>query len=132
MKLSNNRILGLLALGMAVTATSQAGMQAQFHLPVAAHWGQTLLAPGDYKLQMPEVASGFRQVLIEGEGRRVYAMPLATDSKAINGSSSLQLVQQDGNYYVREYRSDVVGKTYTFGVPKTAAPGKRTSIELKN
>jgi len=132
MKASNTRILGLLALGLAVTASSQAGVQAQFHLPVAAHWGQALLAPGDYKLLISDAASGFSRVVIQGEGGTVCAMPLVADPKASNGSASLLLVKREGNYFVREYRSEVDGKTCTFGIPKRLAPGKPISIELKN
>jgi hypothetical protein len=131
MKLSINRILPLLATALAVTATSQAALQAHFHLPVAAHWGPALLAPGDYNLAVLDSNSGPRNVVIRGEGRTAYAMSVIVEPLDSDTHSSLRLVKQGKDYFVREYRSGTIGKTYTFPVPKARTSAK-LALEIRD
>lgn len=129
-----NRFLGLAMLAVFLgVGTSQASVQATFHLPVATHWGKTVLAPGDYKLLVQDGQSNLRNVVIQGEGRTVFAMPLVADANASTAAHShLELVQRDGAYFIKEYCSQVEGKTYLFGVPKNLSPEKSITVEIKN
>src|SRR5271168_3921850 len=107
--MSINRILslGLLALTATVGAV-QAGVQAKFHLPVEARWGQSILAPGDYKLSLPEYSLGGRQLIVTGGDKNVMIQPTVMDydRDAIPDAdrSYLKLVKVNGTYFVTEYR----------------------------
>jgi hypothetical protein len=121
--MSINRIfnLGLLVMTVAVGA-AHAGVQAEFHLPFGARWGQMTLAPGDYKLTLPEMALGHRQFTVTSNDRTGYVQPMVADYgqslEGDSGHSYLKLVKVNGTYFVAEYRSGVTGKTFNFAVPK--------------
>jgi hypothetical protein len=134
MGVSLNRLFGALALaGLIGAGSMQASVQAQFHLPVAAHWGSAILKPGDYKILIRDLRFGPNQVVIQGEeGKAMYAMPLAIDPTSASGHSSLQLVERNGTYFVKQYRSASEGKTFTFRVPKLAPSEQSRSIEIEN
>jgi hypothetical protein len=67
MYFKSNRISGLaaLAVGVGLTATPASAQQATFHLPFVAHWGSTVLEPGDYKLSAPVEWSGTRMIQVD-------------------------------------------------------------------
>jgi hypothetical protein len=118
-----NRIssLGLLAITAAVGA-AHAEVQAKFHLPVQARWGKMTLAPGDYKVSLPQASLGNRQFIVAGDRMTGVIQPLVTDEDrgtTPNSSASyLQLVNVDGTYFIAQYRSGASGKTFSFAVPK--------------
>ncbi len=129
--LTNRMSVFAMLAGLLGASSSQAAVQAQFHLPVAAHWGSTLLAPGNYTIEVKGFEpGGSKQVGVQGAGPAAWRMPVATDTEAISNSSSLQLVEVDGEYFVREYRAGSVGKTFTFGLPKHGAGHSRKPIEM--
>ncbi len=109
----------------------QGAVQAHFHLPITAHWGQAVLAPGDYRVKILDLNDGPNQIVIQGEGKTFYAMVRNTGDESLSGASSLQLVKRDGAYFIKEYRSGYVGKTYSFSVPKSAE-GATESIAIGN
>lgn len=131
---STNRILGAAMLAVLFgAATMQASVQATFHLPVTTHWGQATLAPGDYKILVQDGQSNLRNVMIQGQGRTVFALPLVADSNSSSAAHShLELVERDGKYFIKEYCSQLEGKTYSFGVPKQLNPEKSITVEIKN
>jgi hypothetical protein len=118
-----NRIFsfGLLVLTAAVGA-AQAGVQAQFHLPFEARWGQAILAPGDYKVSLPESSTAGRQWLVTSQDKSVFVQPLVTDHDERwaddSKGSYLTLVKVNGMYVVSQYRSGPTGKVFGFPVPK--------------
>ena len=119
MSIMMNRILGAAALGALLGAgCMQGAVQAHFHLPVTAHWGQSVLAPGDYKIKIMDLSAGPNQVVIEGQGKTIYQMVKMTDLDPLAHKSSLQLVERNGQYFVQSYRSGDVGKIFSFSVPK--------------
>jgi len=131
MNFSINRIFGFVALaGLAGACCSQAAVQASFHLPVSAHWGIATLAPGDYRIQVRDLTAGNKQVVIEGKGHTMYAMPVGVDRQDHLDKSSLQLVELNGDYFVRELRSETSGQTYTFQVPKQSH--RVATVEIRN
>jgi hypothetical protein len=108
----------------ALTAFASAGLmqgaeQAAFHLPVAAHWGQSVLAPGDYKMYLPERSGGGMRFLVSGLGKSVFETPLVMGTQNFSSTSYLKLREIDGNYFVREFSSGPAGEIFTFPVPKT-------------
>jgi hypothetical protein len=100
------------------TALMQASQQATFHLSAVTHWGHTVLQPGDYKMSLPDDALGQRQLKVEGNGRTVYIFPIVADSTEKGGSSHLEVTEVDGQYFVHGFASGVLGKEFTFYMPK--------------
>jgi hypothetical protein len=100
--------------------TGTASMQgATFHLSTPAHWGEVVLAPGDYKLSLPAPSLGRVAFRIEGAGQSVFAFPVSTnDAQSNSASSYLKLSEIDGAYFIREFSSGATGKTFTFAMPK--------------
>ena len=132
MAISINRVLGAVALAALLGAgCMQGAVQAHFHLPVTAHWGQAVLAPGDYKVKIMDLNSGPNQIIIQGEGKTFFAMVQNADDEALSKSNSLQLVKRDGTYFIKQYHSGYVGKTFSFNVPKGAV-GATESISIGN
>jgi hypothetical protein len=129
-----NRIFGFVMLAaLAGACVSQAAVQARFHLPVTAQWGKTVLAPGDYKIVvLDDIASGRNQLVIEGEGKSLHELPVAVDLRPASSPSSLELIEVNGNYFVREYKSGFAGKTFTFGVPKQVASHHTKTVQIAN
>ncbi len=117
----NNWLLRTLQFATLTAVAGTALMQAEqatFHLPVAAHWGNAVLAPGDYRMELPDLALGHPQFRVEGDGKAVYALPKVTDFTRTSNSNYLKLSEVDGEYYVCGYTSGLDGKEYTFFTPK--------------
>jgi len=121
--MSMNRILtlGLLAITAAVGA-AQANVQATFHLPVGAHWGQTTLAPGDYKISIPDDYRATPRLILQGNGTTGYVQPQLIDPESdqpnVRENSYLKLEKVNGAFFVTEYRSGSIGETFHFLLPK--------------
>lgn len=126
MNTSIGRIVTFAAItAIAGTELMQGAQLAAFHLPVAAHWGQATLEPGDYKIYLPEPSTGETQFLVRGAHKTIYALPLLTTGKNISASSYLDLREINGVYFVRELSFGPAGETFVFHVPKT---GRRQQI----
>lgn len=110
---------------LAGTGLMKGEEHATFHLPMAAHWGSVLLAPGDYSLSLPDLSIGDVALRVAGAGRTVYEMPSVIDRKETSNKSRLELWNIDGNYFIRELAYGPTGKTFTFFVPK---PSHRVQI----
>ena len=119
--------LAAIAGGLGLTATRANAQQAAFHLPVAAHWGSIVLESGDYKLSASIGGSGNHLIYISQPGQGKVVLPEATEipRRKLDGSS-LELVNVNGAYFVRRYRSAVTGQVFTFAVPK-ATPETETA-----
>jgi hypothetical protein len=121
MKMKHILSYGLLITTIAV-GSAHAAVQAKFHLPVGVHWGAMTLAPGDYKLSLPEGALGVRQFTVTGGDKTGYVQPTVTDDNAglfdDSTRSYLQLVKVNGAFFVAQYRSGATGKLFSFAVPK--------------
>lgn len=114
------RILKIAALaGVIGVSCMQGAVQATFHLPVETHWGKDVLAPGDYRILVPDMLSGPHRVSIQGNGQTIYETVQAIDVDPQVSNPALKLIEHDGAYFVKEYRSGVAGATYSFGIPKT-------------
>jgi hypothetical protein len=120
--MSMKHIFGFGLLVMTVAAgAAQAEVQAKFHLPFGARWGEMTLAPGDYVMQLPEASLGVRQFTVTGDHKTGYVQPVVTDyHDALTNDSDrsyLQLVKVNGTYFVTKYRSGATGKLFSFAVP---------------
>jgi hypothetical protein len=113
-----------------VSALQAESVQAHFHLAFAAYFGSSSLAPGDYRISLLEEQSGLKRVVIEGQNGRVQGFPMALQKDVPPGPSSLELVKSDGNYFIREYRSQYTGRVYTFAMPKNVHPVQTEIVQI--
>jgi hypothetical protein len=132
-RFSIDRIFGLVTLaGLTGACLTQGAVQAHFHLPVTAHWGNAVLAPGDYKIKVTDDISGRHPVLIEGQGITIHELPAVVDEGGPAGHSSLELVEVRGDYFIKEYKSSLAGKTFSFLVPKERGAKHSKTLEIEN
>jgi hypothetical protein len=133
MYFKSNRILGLaaLAVGVGLTATPASAQQATFHLPFVAHWGSTVLEPGDYKLSAPVEWSGTRMIQVSQYRHSRRMLPQSIDlPQGHLDRSSLELINVNGAYFVRRYKSALTGQVFTFSVPKATSETEMASATM--
>ena len=133
MHFRSNRILGLatLGLGLGLTAAPASAQQATFHLPFAVHWGPMVLESGDYRLSAPAGQSGNHLIYISqpGDNKAVLAQSTEIQPRRFDGSS-LELVNVNGAYFVRRYKSALTGQVFTFPVPKATPETEMASATV--
>ena len=131
MNFSINRSIALsaIAIALGLGASKASAESAKFNLPVQAHWGSTVLAPGEYTLRVPFSSSGVRIFYLDGDEGIKMAVPEIVNTNALSGGSHLTLVSIDGTYYVREYGSELRGQTLQFHVPKSS--GRQLNLQTR-
>ncbi len=93
-----------------------------FKLPVAAHWGKMLLAPGEYEFVV-DTASATRVVTITSKDTDWSGMVLASavdDARTSSGSVMTLAKSQDTTYVKTVYLKDA-GVALEFSMPKGMA-----------
>jgi hypothetical protein len=133
MYFKSSRILGLaaLAVGLGVTATTASAQQATFHLPFVAHWGPTVLEPGDYNLTASVEWSATHLIQVSQHGHSSRILPQSIDLPLGHlDRSSLELVDINGAYFVRRYKSALTGQVFTFPVPKVTPEAEMASAAV--
>ncbi len=132
MYFKSSRILGLaaLAIGLGVTAIPASAQEATFHLPFAAHWGPTVLEPGDYKLSAPVEWSGSHLIQVSQYGHSRRMLPQSIDMQGHLDHSSLELVSVNGAHFVKRYKSAFTGQVFTFSVPKATPETEMASAAM--
>jgi hypothetical protein len=105
---------------LASIGVMQGAVQGRFHLPTEARWGQVVLQPGDYTIELPTLSLDESHMIVQGEGKRVFETPHLAQSGRYSDSSYLKLTMVDGEYYVTEFSSGITGQTFGFQVPKAA------------
>jgi hypothetical protein len=121
MHLSKNTIGFALLASVLSVGSSFAEQLVNFHLPVPVKWGNTILEPGDYRMEIPSSSLGVPSVCMKNAKRSVMVLPLMTsssDSSKLSNRSYLQLVNVNGTYFVRKYTSGITGRTLMFAIPK--------------
>lgn len=108
----------VVALGLG--ASQARAQKATFHLPFEAHWGSTVLDPGNYTLSAPESRSVLHIFYLQRDNETRMAVPLIVNTQTASGRSHLRLVKVDGTYYVQEYVSEATGTALTFAIPKAS------------
>lgn len=129
----SSRILGLAALaaGLGLTATRASAQEATFHLPFAAHWGPMVLASGDYKLSAPAGEAGSNLIYVSGRGNNKMVLAQSSEIQRRHlDRSSLELVNVNGAYFVKRYRSAFTGQVFTFPVPKATPETQMASAAV--
>jgi len=121
MYLSKNMFGFALLASVLSVGSSFAQQVVNFHLPVPVKWGNSILEPGGYRMEVPISSVGVQSVCMKNAKRSAFAFPLAMSStlpKTLSDNSYLQLVNVNGTYFVRKYTSGMTGQTLLFGIPK--------------
>ena len=126
---------------IAIFATSglmQGAEHGKFHLPMEAHWGESVLPPGYYAMTLPALSLGQWQLVIEHSGKVIFEVPATTDAEEYSGEDFLKLSAVNDQYFVTEFSSGSTGKKFTFSLPKsvrrqlaTAPHGKSLALDVK-
>lgn len=106
-----------LATGLGLTALQASAQQARFHLPFEAHWGNTVLEPGDYELAL-SASEPIPILHLSGDSKSIMVMSMLTGIKPTSNRSFIQLVNVNGSYFVKQYESGSTGKVFSYRVPK--------------
>jgi hypothetical protein len=92
-----------------------------FKLPVEAHWGTMLLAPGDYEFRVDTGSSGnivtVRSLDSQWSG---MAMSGSSSGGGAKPGSGLTLTKSEGTTYVRALYLGDLGVELNFGTPKVS------------
>ncbi len=120
MVLFRNRAVraAVLSLVTGIFAGAANASQARFTLPFETHWGSAVLPPGEYTMASPLRTSWPRVLAVSGEGRTVYILASVESALPESEESSLEVVNVRGARFVREFRSGLRGKSFSFDVPK--------------
>jgi hypothetical protein len=115
-----------------LAAKPASAQQATFHLPFVAHWGSMVLEPGDYKLSASVEWSAINLIELSRHGHSGRAMlPQSIDLPPGHlDRSSLELVNVNGAYFVRRYKSALTGQVFTFAVPKATPETEMASASV--
>lgn len=105
---------------LASSALMQGAEHGTFHLPMEAHWGKTVLQPGDYKVILPAPSLGEFDLRVECAGKIVYRTAARPDAQPLSNSSSLKLTNINGQYVVTEFSSGATGQVFEFPLPKAS------------
>ena len=93
------------------------------NLPFETHWGPAVLQPGSYTISIQPALSG-SLIRIRGKAGDKDVLAGAFNNEPRSGRGSLTLVNIGGTYVVRRFDAGVIGKSFSFPVPKL----KRTEI----
>ena len=93
-----------------------------FKLPVAAHWGKMLLAPGEYEFVV-DTASATRVVKITSKDTGWSGMVLASavDDARTSSASLMTLAKSEDTTYVKTVYLNDAGVALEFSMPKAMA-----------
>ena len=119
MKLNVRYSLMLVALaGVSAMAASAQSLRGTFELPQAAYWNNTMLPAGEYKLVVESQGLGVSLISVHGEGLDATWLAATGSREESAGSSYLKLDSVNGTYVIRELETNVLNRSYKFGVPK--------------
>jgi len=110
----------LLAAAVVLTTPSMNAQQAykgNFHLPFETYWAGTVLEPGDYTVSLEGGPVSVLKVSGPGGNATILAGP--TELTSVSSHGRLTLVNVNGVYALREFDAGSVGKSFSFGVPKS-------------
>jgi hypothetical protein len=128
----------LLGVASFVVATPQASAQqlqlGTFKLPVAAHFGDVVLQPGEYTI----TKDGMSAIRIRGEGGTVTMLANSIDSALDFRQSKMTLLNFNGAYALTRFESEIQGRRYDFVPDKNfvrknserASAGHQTDLEV--
>jgi hypothetical protein len=104
-------LLAASCIAIAPQARAQEPFLASFKLPMAAHFGNTVLQPGDYKIYR---IAGMSAIRVTGEGSIATIMASSVDSHVDLEKSRLTLINVDGTFSLKRFDSGSAGSRFDF------------------
>jgi hypothetical protein len=108
------------AVGLFSSLAGAQTVHGTFKLPVEAHWGMMVLAPGEYEFVV-DTGSFTRMITVRSKDSGWSGMVLsesASDASSATGASLMLAKSEDGMYVRTLYLNDA-GVALNFGAPKT-------------
>ena len=107
------------ALGVLSPLASAQEYKAKFSLPVETYWGGTILQPGEYTVWTENDRPAATVLRVSGNGKIATALIGPVEFRTITGHSRIVLVDVGGMYALREFEAGVLGKSFSFALPKS-------------
>jgi hypothetical protein len=115
----NYALSAILFAGSYVATATQGWAQSysgRFTLPVEAHFGKTVLEPGEYTI-LP--VAGGNAIRITGEKRSATILAASIDPRREMTHSRIMLQNVNGAYVFIRYESGTMGKSFDFRIDKS-------------
>jgi hypothetical protein len=129
--LRRNLALGFAALAgvlgvFATQANAEQAYRGMFNLPYTTYWGGTVLQPGEYTVWIEKNQPGSDLLRVSGNGTVATAFIGPVERHDVTPHGSIHLANVNGIYALKEFDAGVIGRTFSFSVPKKIN-GKATS-----
>jgi hypothetical protein len=106
------------AMGVLSPRASAQDYKGKFSLPVETYWGGTVLQPGEYTVWTEDARPGATVLRVSGNGKIATALIGPVELRAFTGHTRIVLVEAGGIYALREFEAGVLGKSFSFALPK--------------
>jgi hypothetical protein len=118
MKFAFGAVMLAAVLGVVSPAANAQEYKGKFSLPVETYWGGTVLQPGDYTVWTENDRPGATVLRVSGNGKIATALIGPVEFRTISGHNRIVLVEAGGMYALREFDAGVLGKSFSFALPK--------------
>jgi hypothetical protein len=102
----------------ALPLSAQQVYKATFDLPFSAHWGRTVLEPGEYTVTV-EQGLAMRLIRIQGEGGTAVTVAGPYKTEPAGEYGRLTFANVGGTYVLEQFDAGSLGQAFTFGKPKS-------------
>ena len=113
-------LFAVCAVGMFSRVSKAETVHGTFKLPVEAHWGKMVLAPGEYEFTV-DMESAARVITIRSKNSGWSGMVLSESLSDISSAAgeSLMLAKSEQGMYVQKLSLNEEGIAMNFAAPKT-------------
>jgi hypothetical protein len=120
------------ALGVVSPRANAQDYKGKFSLPYETYWGGTVLQPGEYTVWTEDARPGATVLRVSGNGKIATALIGPVELRNFTGQSRIVLVEAGGIYALKEFDAGVLGKSFSFALPKGRAnmPAAVTQITV--
>jgi len=118
MKFAFGAVMLAASLGVFSPRANAQEYKGKFNLPFETYWGGTVLQPGDYTVWTENDRPGATVLRVSGNGKIATALIGPVEFRKITGHSRLVLVEVGGIYALREFEAGVLGKSFSFALPR--------------
>jgi hypothetical protein len=118
MKFAFGAVMLASALGVLSPRANAQEYKGKFNLPSETYWGGTVLQPGEYMVWTEDARPGAAVLRVSGNGKIATALIGAVEFRTINGHGRIVLVDVGGIYALKEFDTGVLGKSFSFALPK--------------
>ena len=90
-----------------------------FSLPFETYWGGTVLQPGEYTVWTEDARPGATVLRVSGNGKIATALIGPVELREFTSHTRIVLVEAGGIYALRQFDAGVLGKSFSFALPKS-------------